>query len=405
MAAVLVAAVLFASGCGGASSPSGKPIAWERIDPSPTSDEGPTEIVAWGDGYVGVGVHSAWTTTDGRTWQATPLPDVGEGGAIGLVAIDGQLVAIGSASSSQDPHSTRATAWTSVDGRAWQRIPDDPDLQPTPGFDQVQLSGVTAGPAGLVAVGIEWGGAGQHAGAWRSTDGRDWVRATTSLGGSGARDVLATADGYVLAAADNARTGEMTRTAFWFSSDGLAWTPAADDPSFVDAEPQSLAVRDGTLVAVGYRVTSAGLAPMVWTSTDGRAWAPVPETPALAWWPLPGPTPVGGRGALHVSGTALSGVHAGWSGFIAVGSQWGLDASKPQPDGSFALAMRGGIWRSADGRAWELLPDDLVSVSVPGISILRYGLASVGELGGRPLIVGTTPDLGVTLWLGPASIE
>lgn len=392
---VLVTAVLVA-GCGGTTSSTGGPVRWERIDPSPASDEGPLEIVAWGDAYVGVGAHSAWTSPDGRTWQATPLPDAGDGGATALVALAGQLVAVGSVS-------MRATAWTSVDGLEWQRIPDDFDLQPAPGFASTELSRVTAGPVGLVAAGTEWGDRGQHPGVWRSADGRDWVRATAPPGGSGARDILATADGYVLAVADNARTGEMTHAAFWFSSDGLEWTAAPDIHSFGNAVPQGLAVRDGTIVAVGYRVTSTGLAPMVWTSTDGRAWAPAPDTPALAWWPFPGATPVGGQGALQ--GTAMSNVHTGWSGFIAVGSHWGLDPSKPQPDGSFALAIRGGVWRSADGRTWELLPDELLSVSEPGMATVKYGLAGVSELGGRPLIVGATPELGVTLWLGPASIE
>jgi len=398
-----VLAALLVVGCGGATSSTRQPIAWERIDPSPASDKGPTEIVAWSGGYVGVGSGSSWVSADGRTWQATAFPDAGDGGATGLVAVDGQLVAVGSVYSSQSPLSTRATAWTSIDGVEWQRIPDDADLQPAPGFAQTQLSAVTAGPAGLVAAGVEWGDRGQHPEVWRSADGRDWVRATTSPDGSGTRDVLATADGYVLAAADNARAGEATRATFWFSIDGLEWTAAPEIPSFGNAEPQSLAMRDGTIVAVGYRATSSGLAPAAWISTDGRAWAPVPDTPALAWWPFPGPTPVGGQGALQ--GTAMTGVHTGWSGFIAVGSSWGLDPSKPQPDGSFAPMIRADVWRSADGRAWELLTDELLSVSEPGMSNVRYGFGRVGELGGRPLIVGATPELGVTLWLGPAAIE
>jgi len=383
------------SGCGGARSSTHEPIAWERIDPNPAGDDGPSEVVAWGDGYAGVGGGSSWTSSDGRTWQATPLPDAADGGATGLVAVAGQLVAVGTVS-------RKPTAWISVDGLDWQRIPDDPDLRPEPGWS-IDLSRVTAGLAGVVAAGTEWGGGPwQHPAVWRSVDGRDWVRATTPPDGTGARDVLAIADGYVLAAADRTRTGETIRAAFWFSSDGLEWTAAPDIPSFGNAEPHSLTVRDGTIVAVGYRVASTGLAPMAWTSTDGRAWVPVPDSPALAWWPFPGPTPVGGQGALQ--GTAMWSVHSGWSGFIAVGSHWGLDASRPQPDGSFAFVIRGGLWRSADGRAWELLPNELLSASEPGGS-LRYGFESVGELGGRPLIVGKTPEFGVTLWLGPTSIE
>ena len=140
---------------------------------------------------------------------------------------------------------------------------------------------------------------------------------------------------------------------------------------------------------------------MAWTSTDGRAWALVPDTPALAELPFPMPTAVGGEGARQYA--AMSRVHTGWSGFIAVGLSCGDDSSKPQPDGSCAVAFQGGVWQSADGRAWELLPGELLSVSEPGSGcFLRYGCSSVGELGGRPLTVGKTPDLGVMLWLGLA---
>jgi len=196
-----------------------------------------------------------------------------------------------------------------------------------------------------------------------------------------ARDVLATADGYVLAGADRTQTGETIRAAFWFSSDGLEWTAAPDIPSFGNAEPQSFAVRDGTIVAVGYRVAGGGFAPMAWTSMDGRVWVPVPDTPALAWWPLAGPTPIAGQGALQ--GTAMRSVHTGWSGFIAVGSHWRLDTSNPQSDGSSGLAIDGAIWRSDDGRAWELLPNELLSVSEPGGASRTASWASASSVNGH----------------------
>ena len=97
-ALVLAAVALVAYGFDVTASLTAEPIDWELIDPDPAGEGGPYEVVAWGDGYVGVGGGDSWTSPDGRTWQATPLPDVGDGGATGLVAVDGGLVAVGSVS-------------------------------------------------------------------------------------------------------------------------------------------------------------------------------------------------------------------------------------------------------------------------------------------------------------------
>ena len=223
---------------------------------------------------------------------------------------------------------------------------------------------------------------------WRSADGEDWLRATAPPYGSGSQDLLTTADGYVLAAGF---AGEMD-AAFSSSTDGLDWTAAPDDPSFANAQPTGLAMLDGTIVAVGLRMTPVGFAPTVWVSTDGRAWTPVPDTPALSWWPVPRADPGHGQGALQ--GSAMWAVQPAWSGLLAVGSHWRLDPSGPRPDGTYAARDRRWDVVVRGRPVWELLPDELVSISVADFSSLQYGLGTSPGSADRPLIVGTTPEDG-----------
>jgi hypothetical protein len=398
MAAVLVAAVAIGvAGCGSDGKPSPSHvepdrIEWEQVDPDPTGTGGPHAFTDWGEMIVGVGGTDVWRSEDGRTWSRHELPGAAEGGARVVIVRDGNLLALGSDGS-------RPAVWGSTDAERWARSPDDPDFDPAAGYAWGAIERVAAGHDRLVAVGTEWGERGQRPVAWWSGDGREWTRSATSLTGSGARDVIATNEGFVLAAADNARQGEGTRAAFWFSADGDEWEPAPDHPSFANGEPSGLAILDGTIVAVGYRITALALAPVVWTSEDARTWTPVEDAPALSWWPLPGPTPVPDE--MAIQGTRMSGVRHTWFGLLAVGTHWGLDPARPRADGSHHLGFRSAMWHSTDGRTWQLLPEPLIVADPVDEATLSYGLVTIGELHGRPVVVGTTEANGTTLWLGP----
>lgn len=123
---------------------------------------------------------------------------------------------------------------------------------------------------------------------------------------------------------------------------------------------------------------------------------------AMSWWPHPGPTPATAERALR--GTMILDAVPAWDGFIAIGTSFGLDPSRPKPDGSFARSYRGDIWRSADGRTWDLLPDRLIESSDAQASSPRSGLIGISGLDGRPLLIGSA-EQGITFWLGPTSLD
>ncbi len=388
----LVSMALVVAACGGGAGPSPSPATrWERIDPSP-GQGGPADVVAFGGRFVGVGGSSTWSSADLRTWQEAALGDGGT--ATTLVVLDGRLVAGGSIGQ-------RAAAWLSVDGASWAIVGAADGLASATGYESSSVEALAVGPAGVVAAGTEWGSAGQRAVAWFSADGRSWARGAPELGGSGSRDVLATEGGFAIAGADDALANEVTRAAFWFSADGRRWTQAPADASFGNREPAALAARGGTMVAVGYRMTAVGFAPAIWTSTDGSRWDPAPDAPSLGFWAVAGPTPVPGQGALQ--GTITLAAAATGTGFLATGVRGGLDPNLPKnADGSHQMFWFGVAWQSADGRTWELLPDD-PALRLGTATAVMYGPRAVRLLGDRLVLLGATPELGSTVWLGSAS--
>jgi len=391
---IAAAIVLVAAACAGTPTPVPGTLQWERSDAVPASDAGPARVVALGGRFLGVGQGGAWTSGDGVSWNPLPLPL--PGGLAGpaapmVIASAGDIVVI------LGHVGEVPVSWTSTSGDAWQAAAD-PDLGPPPGFPQAVVSDVAVGPSGIVAAGDAWGGSEQRPVTWFSRDGLDWVR-NDPLPGSGSRDLVATADGFVLAAADVARGGELTRAAFWTSPDGRTWTAAAEDASFGNAEPQRLAETTGGLVAVGYRVAAVGMAPMTWTSADGLAWEPASDSPALGWWAAPGPTPDTSSGALQ--GTMMNGVVALADGILAVGTRWGVDPhASPGPDGQRQMLFHGALWRSSDGRSWEVLPDESMALGTSSAGTLAFGLFMAIADGDTVLVYGAASDVGVTVWRG-----
>ncbi len=185
------------------------------------------------------------------------------------VGADGRWVAVGASATER-----RALTWTSPDGATWTRSPDL-DL-----FVEAELLDVTAGgPGGPAFIGV--GGAPVIQGAiWTSDDGVTW-EVTAGAGedpafnNSSIQAVTVGGVGYVAAGL----TVEIASfdAAFWTSTDGRTWIPAAD-PEGADEQPiEDLAASpDGGLVGVGFGLLMRG---SVWTSDDGTAWAEVADTP------------------------------------------------------------------------------------------------------------------------------
>jgi hypothetical protein len=290
--------------------------------------------------------------------------------------------------------------FVSGDGQRWSSVTGQPGLDPVPGYEQAHLDQVACREAGCVAAGTEWGTAGQRPFALVSNDGRAWERTPGVLTGSGPRALVATGRGFLLAGAANAPAGQLTHAAFWVSGDGRTWETAPDIPAFANAEPQALAVGQEIVVAVGCRLAATGLAPAAWTSVDGRSWMAAAETPAMAAWPAGRPTPV----PVAMSGTAMWAVARVPGGFVAVGSRFGVNpAGTLQGGGEQRLTTQGVAWRSSDGVAWDMLPDDPLLPLGTSAGTLSGGLTGVVAREDQVIAVGASGADGVQLYFGLAS--
>ena len=125
-----------------------------------------TSVTTGGPGLVAVGWidgHAAvWTSPDGVAWSRVPHDDRIFGGSwtsmSDVIDVGSGLIAVGVSHG-------QAAVWTSPDGVAWSRVPHDEALFGAPiSPDQLGqaadrglrygMAAVTAGPSGLVAVGL-----------------------------------------------------------------------------------------------------------------------------------------------------------------------------------------------------------------------------------------------------------
>jgi hypothetical protein len=153
----------------------------------------------------------------------------------------------------------------------------------------------------------------------------------------------------------------------WTSADGDTWSiHSMESTDFTF--PMALTTHpDGTIVAVG----RSGSDPVAWTSSDGVAW----QRHAV---------PVSGNGGLAERMTAVA---VGPEGLVAGGSA-----------GPELLDRHARFWTSADGVAWEPVPDDPVAfgnAEVRAITPFEDGFVAVG-------VVGTVQEhTGAVAWVSP----
>jgi hypothetical protein len=209
---------------------------------------------------------AAWTSTDGTTWQRVPdQPAFAPGellrvtaGPAGLMAVRGLDV---------------GSLVFSHDGTTWSDAPVG-----TPG---AKVTGITATDEGFVAVGsVE-----TSAAAWTSPDGRTWQRATFTDGSDASANLVSVAAqgrrlvalGAVPAPGDEAIPGAWTGPASWLSTDGGAtWTQTGSAlhgtaPDLYPSSSPDLYPLSGGFIGVGPNA-QGNLA--VWTSVDGTRWQP-----------------------------------------------------------------------------------------------------------------------------------
>jgi hypothetical protein len=188
---------------------------------------------------------------------------------------------------------------------------------------------------------------------WTSDNAAVWQPADGAAGVDGRVNALATHRGSWFAVGErvDAEGGGAAVGVVWRSDDGTDWTTVADDLAVGDGTVSDVAVRDDTMVVVGFGVA------------DGLMWT----------GPIDGPLrPVDGSAFAQ---SAIQGVAATDAGFVAVGR--GLGDLRPY------------VWRSVDGDRWTrtALDDD---VFPPDDAI--HDLAAVD---GGLLAVGASPDGGV----------
>jgi hypothetical protein len=281
------------------------PIGWERVGEQPSfhAPVGVMEaVIAGGPGLVAVGdgcsrslprCHAAvWTSSDGHAWTRVDDSSVfdvgtypaGRWGEMTDVTAGGPgLIAVGREARDSGQ---RAVVWTSPDGSTWTRLPNSSD------FDHGTIEAVTAGGPGFVAVGTEINGAKTVAAVYTSADGVAWKQGATvpdfDLGGTGSfndgrtrgamTDVVVNHGVIVAVGSVCAPSGGACRAAVWTSSDGITWARVPDEAGFDGNMYAATAWRDG-FVAVGD--DGHDKAPRAWFSPDGTTWTRVADVAGL----------------------------------------------------------------------------------------------------------------------------
>lgn len=314
-----------------------------------------------------------FASDDGLDWvrlaETDPALSTGTVLIYGIVEGGPGLVAVGMSCEDDGfpcetgPH---PTVWTSVDGTAWTRTPNDPDV-----FGEIgSMSDVVLTDQGIVAAGGlgEFDGLGT-ASVWFSTDGTDWARVWDGSPDTELLAVAAGPDGLIVGVGSAVdQLGEAV-AAVWVSTDGRNWERIAPEAADfgsqmgLNVHMRDVAAGPSGYVAVG---TEGGTRVAIWQSLDGRSWTRVDTANQ----------PIGSTGA-------LSSVAALESGWIAAGSGMGDEGAEPVT-----------LWTSSDGSSWDraLVTD------------ATYAEAVVVTDGGITAVAGAMPQgigFQAAVWAGP----
>jgi hypothetical protein len=334
---------------GASASPSPTPSTtvsgWQQVPAQPALTAAQTTLVIWtGQRFLAAGLLDDGSTgildsSDGQTWHTQA--GFGPGARILNFSVGpAGVLAVGA----QD---TKARSWFSTDGLTWRAAPDSAALRPAKS-DSIQMAGAVATPAGWLAVGQEvvscefdcgsW--AAVRADVWTSKDGLIWTRepASSALANAAMAGVVKGGPGYVAAgsAPDKPTTTEgPVHAVVWTSADGSSWTRVKDAPVFhapADTDQRFGATMSGIATA-GNRLVAVGTV----ASQDD-------VSSALAWWSDDGRTWQRGTGERFHYGQL-------WQVADVPGGFLGTGPSGPD-------SCLGGIWSSADGKAWSCVAAD-----------------------------------------------
>jgi hypothetical protein len=252
-------------------------LAWSIHSMGTTDFTFPVSVAVGADGTaVAVGrsrnLPVAWTTADGVTWQQHPVPLL-EGSNIAermTTVVAGEHGYVAGGSVGPELFDRHARFWTSVDGVAWQSVPDDPAA-----FANAEVRAITRFGDGYVAVGVV--GTVQHptgAVAWASADGSTWTRVDdpSFVDGIAVAVVPAPFGGLVAVGSDLDRREAVA----WMAADGRHWTRAPNEPSREHSGgfawmTDVVAIGDVVIGIGDYQGLQRGTATS-WVSRDGISW-------------------------------------------------------------------------------------------------------------------------------------
>ncbi len=293
----------------------------------------------------------------------------------GVAAQASMQVAVGSANGFP-------AAWTSVDGgSSWTRATGaTPGVLDRPGSEQ--LTSVTHGNTGWLAVGGVTANAAEHPVVVVSADGTSWQAADSEsvfgVPGLFTEQAAANGQGYVIVGYENVKqvqngaVSARTVAAAWWSAGLTGWQRAGDATAGALDGPgarqmTAVAASSAGFVAVG----SHGDQPSAWTSADGRTWRQADV-----------PLPAGATRAVlqHVASTGRT--------VAAVGTAF-TTTGVPVP---FAASSSDG------GASWisSALPVPAALTSVTALAAAGGAFTATGTYGSTPghqnVVVWTSPN-------------
>lgn len=326
---------------------------------------------------------TVWTSSDGLTWNASPLAGSDLSGSVGGAAFyNGETVVVGSVGAGSSEH---AAVWLSAEpGAPFNSVSVSTPAGPS------ELSTVAAGPLGFFAVGTENGSFAM----WSSVSGQQWNlnsgadQAVGTIPGAHVNTLVSI--GTTLYAGGSIPDGPTTQAAIWSTQDGLNWNLIGRSSrafaSEGDEEIFSIAALTRGVVAVGAVNFGSGWLPASWISPNGISWSPpstdFPATSSAA------PSSYGPSGGMTVFDVTQVTGSTGEDSLVATGGG---------PSGQ-------GVWRSTDGLHWS-------SVDLPAkdASLSDWRATAVGATYSTTVIVDTLPGqpyvLASTLkgWTQPSS--
>ena len=332
----------------GATHIAASPFHWSRsLTPALTVGGGPTSTLSalitpqpggvwqlYGTQTLTSGLPEpmTWSSSDGVTWQAKPLPGTPLVGTINAATLyNGETVAVGSVGTGA---SEEAAVWFSAEpGAPLTRVAVSTDTGAS------QMSAVTAGPLGFFAIGTFNGSFAM----WSSVSGQQWrpnAGAQRVIDASpGAKVNTLVSVGTDVYAGGSVPNGPTVQAALWLSGDGITWSMVGQSSrafsGVANEEIFSIAPLTQGLVAVGGINFGSGWVPASWISPNGVSWSqPSTDFPVPTSVSPSALGPSGGMTAFDVSQVTGS---ASKNSLIAAGGG---------PDGQ-------GVWRSTDGLHWS----------------------------------------------------